>query len=164
MTVVDGLTDDLMALTTEASPTDDSEDDDGLSGGIIALIVILITLFILALVTAIAAYLLYRQKHKKKYDIQQLSFRAIDSMATANPYVTVKEMQSSQVQEIVSTEPEIVKENSPKEESTDHKDDKDDEKESTDYKDDNDDDDDDDDVKANTSAAVADGDDKDTSL
>ena len=124
---MNGLTDDLMMLATQTSPTDDGdEDDDGLSTGIIVVIIVAVILTVLVLVIIVAGYLVYRRKHKSMYDISDISKRHsvaeyISDNAVANPsYITVQQVQPSQIQEMVSTEPEPLKGKSSTEEGTDH--------------------------------------------
>ena len=115
--VMDGLTDDLMVLATQTSPTDDGDNDDGLSSGIIAVIVVLVVLTILVLVIIFAGYLVYRRKHKSQCDISYISKQHsvaeyISDNAIANPsYITIQQIRPSQIQEMVSTEPEPLKGN-----------------------------------------------------
>ena len=116
--VVDGLTDNLMVLATQTSPTDNDDDNDnGLSSGIIAVIVVLVVLTILVLVIVFAGYLVYRRKQKSHYDISNLSKQHsvaeyVSDNAIVNPsYITIPQTQSSKIQEMVSTEPEPLKEN-----------------------------------------------------
>ena len=115
--VVDGLTEDLMVLATQTSPIDDGDDDNGLSSGIIAMIVVLVVLTILVIVIIFAGYLVYRRKHKSQYDISNLSKQHsvaeyVSDNAIVNPsYITIRQTQSSQIQEMVSTEPEPLKGN-----------------------------------------------------
>ena len=115
--VMDGLTDDLMVLATQTSPTDDGDNDAGLSSGIIAVIVVLVVLTILVLVIIFAGYFVYRRKHKSQFDISYISKQHsvaeyISDNAIANPsYITIQQTRPSQMQEMVSTEPEPLKGN-----------------------------------------------------
>lgn len=113
-------------LATQTSPTDDDEEeDDGLSTGIIVIIVVLVVITVLVLVIVFAGYLVYRRKYKSKYDITSTSKRHatadyIDDNTMVNPsYMSVQQTQPSQVQEMISTEPELFKEKSPTEEDVD---------------------------------------------
>ena len=123
---MNGLTDDLMMLATQTSPTDDDEDDDGLSTGIIVVIIVAVVLTVLVLVIIVAGYLVYRRKHKSMYDISDISKRHsvaeyISDNAVANPsYIIVQQVPPSQIQEMVSTEPEPLNGKSSTEEGIDH--------------------------------------------
>ena len=124
MDITGGLSEDLEQLrqdriSTLTPTTGSGEDDDGLSGGIIALIVILVVLTVIVLVAVIAGLLVYRSKHSSKFVISVGSVRnrryggtdyITDSTAVGNTYVTTQELQaSSNVQEMVSSEPEPYK-------------------------------------------------------
>ena len=144
--MVEGLTQDLMTLATETLSSGEDE-DDGLSSGIIALIVVLVTLLVLVLVVAIVAYLVYKKKRKVKYDVHntQRSYGGTDYIAdnTASCIFIQQIQSSSHVEEMISTEPELLKETSPIEKSAN---------------------DDDDIIKVNLNAVATGDDDKDTSL
>lgn len=108
--MVNGLTEELMVLATQTSPTDDGEEEeDGLSTGIVVVIVVLVVLIVLLLVIVLAGYFIYRQKHKSKYVINRKGYAEADYISDntlANPaYFTVQQTNGNQVQEMVSTEP-----------------------------------------------------------
>jgi len=111
-----------------ATQTPSEDEDDGLSAGIIALIVILSTLFVLILVVTFVVYLVYRRKRKSKYSISASLIHyqdyggadyIADNTAVNLSYFSVQQIQNSQVQEMVSTEPEDLKEKSLKEDNAD---------------------------------------------
>jgi len=115
-----------MNLATQAPPTDDGGDDgddgedDGLSAGIIVLIVVLVTLLVLTTLVVFVVYVVYRGKRKSKYDIYNHSKQHRNYGGAC--YIadnTAQQTQSSQVQEMVSTEPELLKEKSLKEDTAD---------------------------------------------
>jgi len=131
--ITGGLSDDLVDLrnailstrTPTPSPTlipgdNEDDDDDGLSGGIIALIVILVVITVIVLVAVIIGLLVYRRKHSSKFviNVGSVNHRRYggtdyisDTTAVDNPYVVSQELQaSSNVQEMVSSEPEPYKE------------------------------------------------------
>jgi len=120
--ITGGLSPDLEELRDEIistltpTPGDNEDDDDGLSGGIIALIVILVVLTVIVLVVVVVGLLVYRSKHSSKFVINVDSVKKrgyggtdylTDTTAVSNTYVTTQELQaSSNVQEMVSSEPE----------------------------------------------------------
>lgn len=119
MSVIDGLSDDLVELAENQNRNnrrdDDGDDgDDGLSGGIIALIVILVILAVSVPVVIVIVYLVYKQRQKGRFDIFQGSIRhrkhgsdyIADNTAVDERYTTGQELQSSQRQEMESSEPE----------------------------------------------------------
>ena len=110
---MDGLSEDLVELAGQNNNNNDgsADDDDGLSGGIIALIVILVLLAVSVLAVAVIVYLVYKKRKQGRFDV----FKDIRRRSSGNDYVTDttivnpsyeagQELQSSQVQEMVSSE------------------------------------------------------------
>ena len=113
--IINGLSDDLTELYRQNQNNNNSgdDDDDGLSGGIIALIVILVLLGVLVPVVIVIVYVLYKRKYRGQFNIfrHHRGYGAnIDYIAdntAINPgYASGQELQTSQVQEMVSSEPE----------------------------------------------------------
>ena len=124
MVVIEGLSQDLVDLATQNNNPGDDEDDGGLSGGIVALIVILVLLGVLVLVVIVIVYVVYRKKHQGRFDIfssihhRNYGTDYIADNTAVNPgYTSTQELQSSQVQEMVSSEPEHLTEKLIKDES-----------------------------------------------
>ena len=111
---MDGLSEDLVELAGRNNNNDGSaDDDDGLSGGIIALIIILVLLAVSVPAVVIIIYLVYKKRKQGSFDV----FQGIHHRSSGNAYVTDntivnpsyetgQELQSSQVQEMVSSEAE----------------------------------------------------------
>ena len=113
MVVIEGLSQDLIDLAAQNQNNNTGDDDDGLSGGIIALIVILVILAVSVPTVIVIIYLVYKKRRKGRFDIfgsvQHRNYGTdyIDDNTAANPgYTSTQELQSSQVQEMVSSEPE----------------------------------------------------------
>ena len=64
------LRDDIISTLTPTPEDDEEDDNDRLSGGIIALIVILVALTVIGLVAAVAGVLAYRSKRISKFEIK----------------------------------------------------------------------------------------------
>jgi len=122
--ITGGLSEDLEQLrddiisTLTPTPGDNEDDDDGVSGGIIALIVILVALTVITLVAVVAGILVYRSKHSSKFEIKgsvnQQGYGGTNYIANKtavnNSYITAQELQaSSNAQEMVSNEPKPYK-------------------------------------------------------
>ena len=122
MVIIEGLSQDLIDLAAQDNTDDD--DDDGLSGGIVALIVILVLLAILVPAAIVIVYVVYRRKRQGRFDIlgsvRPRNYGAdyiSDNTAANEGYTSTQELQSSQVQEMVSNEPEAITEKLIKDES-----------------------------------------------
>ena len=115
--IINGLSDDLINFSRQNqnndSAGDNDDDDDGLSGGIIALIVILVLLGVLVPAVIVIVYVLYKRKHRGKITFRRrargygANIDYIADNTVANPgYVAGQELQTSKVQEMVSSEPD----------------------------------------------------------
>ena len=102
--VTEGLTQDLIDLTTNDS--NDDNNDDGLSGGIIALIVILVLLAVSVPAAIIIVYLVYKKRRQGQFNIRHCSYGTqpdyiADNTAVNPSYLSATELQHSQTQEMV---------------------------------------------------------------
>ena len=113
---MNGLSEDLVELAEQNNNNDggtDDDDDDGLSGGIVALIVILVLLAVSVPAVVVIIYLVYKKRKQGHFDV----FKGIHHRSSGNDYVadnTIvnpsyeagQELQSSQAQEMISSETE----------------------------------------------------------
>lgn len=113
MVVIEGLSQDLIDLA-EQNQNNNTDDDDGLSGGIVALIVILVILAVSVPIVIVIVYVLYKRRRKGRFDIfgsiQHRNYGTdyIADNSAVNPGYTstAQELQSSQAQEMVSSDTE----------------------------------------------------------
>ena len=113
--MINGLSESLNELAeqnnNDGGGGGDDGDDDGLSGGIIALIVILVLLAVSVPAVIVIVYLVYKNRRKGQFDIFKgsVSHRTdyvADNTAANSSYMAVKQLESSNVQEMVSSETE----------------------------------------------------------
>ena len=112
MVVIEGLSQDLIDLA-EQNQNNNTDDDGGLSGGIVALIVILVILGVSVPIVIVIVYVLYKRRRNGRFDIfgsiQHRNYGTdyIGDNSAVNPrYTTTQELQTSQAQEMVSSDTE----------------------------------------------------------
>ena len=112
MDVINGLSEDLVALAGQNNNNNGSaDDDDGLSGGIIALIVILVLLAVSVPAVVVIIYLVYKKRKQGRFDVFKGTYRRssrndypTDNIIVNPSYEAGQELQSSPVQETMSSE------------------------------------------------------------
>ena len=113
MVVIEGLSQDLIDLAGQNQNNNNNGGGGGLSGGIIALIVILVILGVSVPIVIVIVYVLYKRRRKGRFDIfgsvQHRNYGTdyiVDNSAANPGYTSTQELQSSQAQEMVSSETE----------------------------------------------------------
>jgi len=98
----------------EITATPDSGSDDGISFGAIAGIVAVVVIALLTLIVLVTAFVVYKKRNKKSYDVYGKGQRG-DDVADADvafnnkTYMAPQEMLGSHVEEMISSEPEPFK-------------------------------------------------------